>query len=60
MQYLTGRILNNRYQVKKLIGRGGMSTVYQAIDLIRSVDCAIKVLNEELAIDQVFIRRFTR
>jgi serine/threonine protein kinase len=44
----------------RLIGRGGMSTVYVATDLIRSIDCAIKVMDEELAIDHVFVRRFTR
>ena len=38
----TGQLLNERYQIIKVIGRGGMSTVYQAKDLSTGRLLAVK------------------
>ncbi len=50
---LVGRILNNKYEVLKLIGKGGMSNVYLAMDIHLNKQWAIKEihsvnLNQEL------------
>ena len=42
-------ILSDRYRVERLLGSGGMATVYLAHDLKHDRDVAIKVLRPELA-----------
>src|SRR5512138_2109744 len=41
--------LRDRYRVEALVGRGGMATVYHAIDLRHDRVVAIKVMNPEFA-----------
>jgi len=55
-----GQTLLNRYRVDAFIGRGGMAEVYKAWDAKRAAFVAIKLLNEDLAEDHVFLRRFAR
>ena len=55
-----GAVLRDRYQLQRLIGRGGMADVYLALDLRRQVEVAIKVLREDLAEDPEFVTRFQR
>jgi serine/threonine-protein kinase len=57
---LTGKNLANRYQVKELIGRGGMAEVYKVWDSQRQIFLAMKLLHPELAFDKVALRRFRR
>src|SRR5690625_7089255 len=57
---LVGRLLNERYRIKKTIGGGGMANVYLAEDIILDRDVAIKVLRLEYANDEEFIARFDR
>jgi len=57
---LIGKTISNRYQIKELLGRGGMAEVYKVWDTQRSTTLALKLLYEDLAIDRVFIRRFKR
>ncbi|MDY0396328.1 Stk1 family PASTA domain-containing Ser/Thr kinase [Virgibacillus halophilus] len=57
---LNGRMLNERYLIKAMIGGGGMADVYLARDTILDRDVAIKVLRMEFANDQEFITRFDR
>jgi len=49
-----------RYEIRCLIGRGGMSEVYQALDLKLDRDVAIKVLPRRLNRDPEVQRRFLR
>ncbi|WP_181033612.1 Stk1 family PASTA domain-containing Ser/Thr kinase [Arthrobacter sp. SX1312] len=56
----TERILNGRYEVRELIGRGGMADVYRGVDLRLGRSVAIKVLREDLARDPLFQARFRR
>lgn len=60
MSELVGRVLNRRYRVEELLGRGGMAEVYRVLDLQRMVPLAMKLLREDLAEDTVFLRRFKR
>jgi serine/threonine protein kinase len=46
------------YRVRSVLGRGGMSVVYQAENLRLSSVIALKVLTPELAADDVFRARF--
>ena len=60
MQELVGHTLLRRYRVETFLGRGGMAEVYKAWDAKRATFVAIKLLNEDLAEDFVFLRRFAR
>jgi tRNA A-37 threonylcarbamoyl transferase component Bud32 len=56
---LVGRSLQeNKYQLREIIGRGGMATVYRAYAEHLRTDVAIKVLMRDLAMDLGFRARF--
>ncbi len=55
-----GEKINDRYEIIRLIGEGGMANVYLAYDTILERDVAIKVLRGDLADDEKFVRRFQR
>lgn len=54
------RILNDRYEVGELIGRGGMADVHQGRDLRLGRRVAIKLMRPDLARDPQFQSRFRR
>lgn len=41
---MIGKILNNRYKINKIIGKGGMAIVYDGYDTVLSRNVAIKIL----------------
>jgi len=55
-----GQMINDRYEIIKSIGEGGMANVYLANDNILDRKVAIKVLRGDLSNDEKFIRRFQR
>lgn len=55
-----GQKINERYEILKSIGEGGMANVYLAHDAILDRDVAIKVLRGDLENNEKFIRRFQR
>ncbi len=55
-----GQKINDRYEVIRLIGEGGMANVYLAQDTILDRLVAVKVLRGDLAEDEKFVRRFQR
>ena len=55
-----GQKINDRYEIIKTIGEGGMANVYLAHDTILDRKVAIKVLRGDLSNDEKFIRRFKR
>ena len=54
------RVLGGRYEVRSLIGRGGMAEVHLGFDKRLSRIVAIKMLRTDLAMDSVFQARFRR
>ena len=55
-----GYKINDRYEVVKTIGEGGMANVYLAYDVILERKVAVKILRGDLATDEKFVRRFQR
>ncbi len=55
---MVGKILNSRYELKQLIGTGGMADVYMATDSLLGRTVAVKILHPQYAKDQVFVARF--
>jgi serine/threonine-protein kinase len=57
---LVGTTVDGRYRVLSLLARGGMATVYEALDLRLDRVVALKIMHPHLAHDQAFISRFQR
>ena len=53
-----GQTLNNRYQIQEMLGQGGMSAVYKAMDPNLRRIVAIKMVHPHLSSDESFIKRF--
>ena len=58
--FTKGQLINDRYEIIKSIGEGGMANVYLANDTFLDRKVAVKVLRGDLANDEKFIRRFQR
>ncbi|WP_045075969.1 Stk1 family PASTA domain-containing Ser/Thr kinase [Psychromicrobium lacuslunae] len=54
------RVLNGRYELDKLLGRGGMADVYLGKDIRLGRTIAVKLLRADLARDPQFQARFRR
>src|ERR687884_942067 len=57
---LVGRVIDGRYAVTARIARGGMATVYLALDRRLDREVALKVMHGHLADDPQFTARFIR
>ncbi|CAN5560403.1 Stk1 family PASTA domain-containing Ser/Thr kinase [soil metagenome] len=57
---LAGQLLDGRYRVGARLARGGMGTVYEALDTRLERPVALKVMNPTLADDDDFVARFIR
>ncbi|MBO1267980.1 Stk1 family PASTA domain-containing Ser/Thr kinase [Arthrobacter cavernae] len=53
-------VLNGRYEVGELIGRGGMADVHRGVDTLLGRTIAVKILRADLARDPQFQARFKR
>lgn len=58
MDKYIGKRLDGRYEIKELIGVGGMAYVYKAYDSIDDRVVAIKILRDEFMANEEFTRRF--
>lgn len=58
MDRFIGKKIDARYEVKELIGVGGMATVYKANDLLSGMTVAVKILKEEYFHNAEFCERF--
>ena len=57
---MIGQVFLARYLIEQRIGSGGMSDVYRGLDLNTERRVAVKILKEEFASDDEFLRRFQR
>jgi serine/threonine-protein kinase len=57
---LVGQLLDGRYRVTRRLARGGMATVYTALDTRLGREVALKVMHPNLAVDREFVSRFIR
>ncbi|HEX7700114.1 MAG TPA: serine/threonine-protein kinase [Kofleriaceae bacterium] len=57
---LIGRIFDNRYEVRSVLGNGGMGTVYRGWQLSVDREVAIKVIHPKLATVRSVAKRFLR
>lgn len=58
MDKYLGVRLDNRYEIREVIGVGGMAVVYKAYDRFAERNVAVKILKDEFAEDEEFRRRF--
>lgn len=57
---MTGKVLNNRYELVERIGYGGMAEVYKARCRVLKRWVAVKILRDEFVNDEEFLERFER
>lgn len=55
---LVGSLLDRRYRIDATIARGGMSTVYRALDTRLDRPVAVKIMDPKFAEDPQFVARF--
>ncbi|MFP4311559.1 MAG: Stk1 family PASTA domain-containing Ser/Thr kinase [Nitriliruptoraceae bacterium] len=53
-----GRVLADRYELRRVLGRGGMAEVHAAYDRTLGREVAVKLLLERFREDETFTRRF--
>jgi tRNA A-37 threonylcarbamoyl transferase component Bud32 len=57
---MVGELIAGRYELEELVGKGGMSSVYRARDLLLERTVAIKILHEHYSRDADYVERFRR
>jgi len=57
---LIGTVLDGKYRIDRLLGRGGMGEVYEGTHLRLQRPVAVKVMHVELGSDETFVNRFER
>jgi hypothetical protein len=55
---MVGELIANRYELERVLGTGGMATVYCAFDTVLERKVALKVLHERYAADGEYVARF--
>lgn len=55
-----GAVLDGKYEVERLIGKGGMGNVYEAKHLHMGLPVAVKILHSHLVTDSTAVERFRR
>lgn len=58
MDKYLGKRLDGRYEMRELIGVGGMAYVYKAYDIVDDCIVAVKILKDEFLSSEEFVRRF--
>ena len=53
-------VLDDRYELQEIIGRGGHGVVYRAFDRVLGTDVAIKFLHDSIAVDPQYNIRMLR
>ena len=60
MPSLVGRLIGDRYRIEQVVARGGMATVYLAMDIRLERKVALKIIHPHLASDSSFRDKFIR
>ena len=60
MSDLSGQLIDNRYELLRIIANGGMGTIYEGLDTRLDRKVAVKIMHPHLAQDEEFITRFIR
>ena len=60
MSDLSGQLIDNRYELIRILANGGMGTIYEGIDTRLDRKVAVKIMHPHLAQDEEFISRFIR
>jgi len=55
---MIGQIFHKRYEILEKLGQGGTSIVYKAKDVLLNRMVTIKILQDQFANDEEFVRRF--
>jgi serine/threonine protein kinase/tetratricopeptide (TPR) repeat protein len=58
--FIPGNIISGRFEILRLIGRGGMGHVYEARDLELKERVALKTIREDISSDPRMLARFKR
>ena len=60
MSDLSGELIDNRYQLIRLVANGGMAAIYEGLDTRLDRKVAVKIMHPHLAQDEAFVNRFIR
>ena len=60
MEIHDGTVLKDRYRIDRLLGRGGMASVWRGHDRVLDRPVAVKVLSDAIASDPEYLARFSR
>src|SRR5688500_12526569 len=55
-----GQLIADRYELKDVVGTGGMASVYRAYDTLLERSVALKILHEHHSADDDYVERFRR
>lgn len=58
MDKYIGKMLEGRYEIRELVGVGGMANVYKGYDMVDNRTVAIKILRDEFLDNEEFLHRF--
>lgn len=59
-RFQPGYVFAGRYEIQKKIGKGGMGTVFKALDKILDIPVALKTMNPEISSDEKTLARLKR
>jgi len=54
------QLIADRYELKEIVGSGGMSSVYCAFDTLLERHVALKILHDQFGEDEEYVERFRR
>jgi eukaryotic-like serine/threonine-protein kinase len=57
---VNGKVVGQRYRIARLIGAGGMGSVYEAVDAVTGMGVAVKIITAEMAKNPTLMGRFER
>jgi serine/threonine protein kinase len=57
---MNGELVADRYELQEVVGTGGMSSVYRAVDTLLERNVALKILHPHYGDDPEYVERFRR